>query len=263
MAVEVVRGRGYGVGSDWWSLGNIAFEMLYGYPPFVSKSRGETRNKILTWRKWLRFPAKPRISRDAVDFLSRLICEPEDRLGSRSSGATANPRPNSVIARQRSGFLGGGGGPNAAGSTSIANDGADELLSHPWLRGLDFATLHLQTPPFVPQLGSDPASTKYFEEDIAPEPLAVPEIAPGVPAPDTPRDPLLRHPEQGANLLRLRKELAFAGWTYKKPKRTVYDPRQGLDPGVFGRTDGKGTQRGRSSLRPEGTGSSFVRSLSV
>ncbi|BGP40444.1 hypothetical protein JCM10449v2_004406 [Rhodotorula kratochvilovae] len=260
MAPEVVRGRGYGVASDWWSLGIIAFEMLYGYPPFVSKSRQETRNKILTWRKSLRFPAKPRVSREAVDFLSRLICEPEERLGSRASGAGAR-RPNSVIVQRRSGFLGAGGG--AAGLTGVANDGADELLSHPWLRGLDFATLHLQMPPFVPQLGGDPASTKYFDDDIADEPLPAPEIAPGVPAPDTTRDPLLKHPEQGAELLALRKDLAFAGWTYKKPKRTVYDPRRGLDPGVFGRADGKGTYRGRSTLRPEGAGSSFARSLSV
>ncbi|GAA5833459.1 hypothetical protein JCM9279_001531 [Rhodotorula babjevae] len=257
-AYSVVRARGYGVAADWWSLGIIAFEMLFGYPPFVSKSRQETRNKILSWRKSLRFPAKPRVSREAVDFLSRLICEPEERLGSRTSGVGGR-RPNSVIVQQRSGFFAG-----AAGPVGPANDGVDELLSHPWLRGLDFATLHLQKPPFVPQLNGDPASTKYFDDDIADEPLAPPEIAPGVPAPDSTRDPLLKHPEHGEDLLKLRKELAFAGWTYKKPKRTVYDPRKGIDPAVFDRTGGeRGGERGRSSLRPTGAGSSFMRSLSI
>ncbi|GAA5895237.1 hypothetical protein JCM8208_005944 [Rhodotorula glutinis] len=264
MAPEVVRGRGYGVASDWWSLGVIAFEMLFGYPPFVSKSRQETRNKILSWRKSLRFPGKPRVSREAIDFLSRLICEPEERLGSRTSGAGGR-RPNSVVVQQRSGFLAGAA---AAGPVGPANDGVDELLNHTWLRGLDFSTLHLQTPPFVPQLNGDPASTKYFDDDIADEPLPPPEIAPGVPAPDTTRDPLLKHPEHGEDLLKLRKELAFAGWTYKKPKRPVYDPHKGIDLGVLGGAGGgrggrRGGERGRSSLRPTGAGSSFMRSLSV
>ena len=62
----------------------------------------------------------------------------------------------------------------------------------------------------------------------------------------------------------MRKELAFAGWTYKKPKRPVYDPRKGIDPGLFGRTGGeRGGERGRSNLRPTGAGSSSMRSLSV
>ena len=40
-------------------------------------------------------------------------------------------------------------------------------------------------------------------------PLPPPEIAPGVPAPDSTRDPMLRNAEQGAALLEVRKGLAF------------------------------------------------------
>lgn len=40
-------------------------------------------------------------------------------------------------------------------------------------------------------------------------PLPPPEIAPGVPAPDTTKDPMLKDPEQGAALLEVRKGLAF------------------------------------------------------
>ncbi|BGP24983.1 serine/threonine protein kinase Cbk1 [Rhodotorula toruloides] len=249
MAIEVVRGQGYDSRADWWSLGVILYEMLYGFPPFVSKSRQETRAKIHNWRQALRFPSKPHVSREAQDVIRRLICEPEDRLGSRSTSA----RPNSVLQSQRSGFM---------GSSHLGEDGAEDIKAHPWFRGLDFSTLHLQTPPFRPQLSS-PTDTKYFDDNIPPEPLPAPEIAPGVPAPDSTRDPLLKHPIKGPKLLAVRKELAFAGWTYKKPKKQVFDPRKGLSSDVFGTANGEGTYRGRSTLRAEGAGSSFVRSLSV
>ncbi|GAA5903993.1 hypothetical protein JCM6882_003795 [Rhodosporidiobolus microsporus] len=266
MAVEVLRGTGYSTGADWWSLGVIAFEMLYGYPPFVSKSRQETKQKILQWRAALRFPSRPRISREAQDFITSLICEPEHRLGSRQRTHNQQ-RPNSVIVQKRSGFL--SSAPAGIGSLSgVGDDGAEELKAHPFFRGVDWATIHQQKPPFQPDLRGDPTCTRYFDDDIRPEPLPAPEIAPGVPAPDTTRDPLLKHPVEGQHLLALRKEQAFAGWTFRKPRRQVYDPRRGrIDvEGVFGKGEGVGgvgTVRGRGANRSDGPGSSLIRSLSV
>ncbi|GAA5854195.1 hypothetical protein JCM8547_001730 [Rhodosporidiobolus lusitaniae] len=259
MAVEVLRGTGYSTGADWWSLGVILYEMLFGFPPFVSKSRQETKNKIINFRSALRFPSRPRVSREAQDIIASLICEPEYRLGSRQRTAQQQ-RPNSVIVQKRSGFL-SATGPSLTG---VADDGADEIRRHPFFKGIDWSTLHLQTPPFQPQL-KNVEDTRYFDDDIAPEPLPAPEIAPGVPAPDTTRDPLLRHPVEGQNLLALRKQQAFAGWTYKKPKNAVYDVKRGrIDPGVF-EEGGHGTirGRGRAGSRLDGPGSSFIRSLSV
>lgn len=136
---------------------------LYGYPPFVSKSRHVTRQKILTWRQSLKFPARPRASRDAQDLISRLICEREERLGTRSSPSTI--RPNAIVVQQRrSGFL--GPAPGFAG----LSDGTGDIKAHPWFRGIDFATLHLQEPPFKPDL-SDPSDTRYFDDDIEDKPL--------------------------------------------------------------------------------------------
>lgn len=161
-AVEVIRGTGYDQASDFWSLGVIAFEMLYGYPPFISKSRQQTRQKILSWRSSLRFPAKPRISREAQHFIASLLCEKEDRLG--SQGVASVARPNSIIQRQRSGFL--NGTARGMGTMNLGLiDGAQEIKAHPFFRGVDFETIHLQNPPFVPQLASAD-DTKYFEEDI-------------------------------------------------------------------------------------------------
>ncbi|GAA5894309.1 serine/threonine-protein kinase [Sporobolomyces salmoneus] len=262
MAIEVLRGTGYGVEADWWSLGVIMFEMLYGYPPFVSKSRQQTRQKILNWRQSLRFPSKARVSREAQDLILSLICEKEDRLGSRR-----NNRPNSVIQRQRSGFLNvAGPGGFTTELAGVTNDGADQIKNHPWFKGIDWARLHLETPPFQPQLRSE-TDTRYFEDDIEAVPLPAPEIAPGVPAPDTTRDPMLRHATEGDQLLELRKSQGFKNWTFKRPKKQVYDPRRGLDLSqsgdIFGKANDAGTYRGRSTLRSDGFGSSFARSLSV
>lgn len=81
------------------------FEMLFGYPCFVAKTRHITRSKILNWRQNLKFPTKPRISWDAQDFIEKLVCEREDRLG--SLAITSVSRPNSHVFSQRnSGFFG-------------------------------------------------------------------------------------------------------------------------------------------------------------
>lgn len=163
MSPEVIRGTGYDQSCDWWSLGVIMFECLYGFPPFVSKSRHVTRQKILTWRQNLKFPARPRASRDAQDLISRLICEREERLGSRANASTI--RPNAIVVQQRrSGFLG-----PAPGFAGLA-DGTEDIKAHPWFRGIDFATLHLQQPPFKPDL-RDPSDTRYFDEGIEDKPL--------------------------------------------------------------------------------------------
>lgn len=80
----------------------------------------------MTWKTSLRFPAKPRISREAQDFISSLICEREDRLGSRGTIAGAS-RPNSVVMNQRrSGFL-AGAAPGAP-TSGVQADGVEEIM---------------------------------------------------------------------------------------------------------------------------------------
>jgi len=131
MAPEVLRGMGYDQACDWWSLGVIMFEMLFGFPAFVSKSRHTTRQKILQWRTSLRFPHKPRISREAQAMIEGLLCEKEDRLGSKGWMGTMNKgnRPNSVVLQQRGGAVLKGYGEG------VANDGAEEIKAQPWFRG--------------------------------------------------------------------------------------------------------------------------------
>lgn len=44
---EVIRGDGHEFSVDWWALGVLCYEMLYGKTPFKGKNRKETFSKIL------------------------------------------------------------------------------------------------------------------------------------------------------------------------------------------------------------------------
>lgn len=64
---------------DWWSVGAIMFEMAVGYPPFYSEDPMSTCRKIVNWKKFLKFPEKPRISPEAKDFVCSLLCDVDSR----------------------------------------------------------------------------------------------------------------------------------------------------------------------------------------
>lgn len=236
MAPEVIRGQGYSYSCDWWSLGVIMFECLYGYPPFVSNSRHVTRQKILNWKQSLRFPSLPRVSHEAVDLMQQLLCEPEDRLGSQTS--TSVTRPNSMIVQaRRSAFI------TPSGATRSV-DGAELIKAHPFFRGIEWANIHRYSAPFRPDL-RNPEDTRHFDDDIPAEPLAPANGAP----PDATRDPLLRDKVHGQEILDVRKALAFAGFTHKSPRAISYvrvDKAFNPEPDSYGQGE---PERGRSMLR--------------
>ncbi|CAG8445662.1 3688_t:CDS:2 [Ambispora leptoticha] len=193
MAPEVLRGTGYDRGCDWWSLGVIIFEMLYGYPPFCSKTRHTTRIKIINWRQTLRFPSRPKASREVQDLIEKLICERENRIG---SGSTSNNLKSLYTDNRKSSVAGLGD--------------ASEIKAHPWFKDIDWDNLHNTTPPFRPKLKSD-IDTRYFEEITDDNPLAPPEGE----GERKPRDPMLRDRKHGTEILNMRKQLAFVGYTYR------------------------------------------------
>ncbi|KAJ7594009.1 kinase-like domain-containing protein [Mycena floridula] len=234
MSPEVIRGHGYSYSCDWWSLGVIMYECLYGFPPFVSNSRHVTRQMILNWRQSLKFPNRPRVSHEGIDLLQQLLCEPEDRLGSQAAASVS--RPNSMVMQARRSGLMAGGNPNT--------DGAEFIKSHPWFRGVDWHNIHRYPAPYRPEL-RDAADTRHFDPDIPPEPLAP---ANGAPA-DATRDPLLRDKIHGAEILDVRKALAFAGFTHKSPRAISYvraDMAFDARPDTYGQTT---AQRGHSTVR--------------
>ncbi|KAJ3229085.1 hypothetical protein HDU81_005670 [Chytriomyces hyalinus] len=87
MAPEVVNKAGYLNSIDWWSLGIMTFEMLYGYTPFAGDDDIETKFSIRN--DDVEFPADPKspVSDEAQDMILCLLEKiPAQRLGSDDNG---------------------------------------------------------------------------------------------------------------------------------------------------------------------------------
>jgi serine/threonine protein kinase len=79
LAPEVLRKQEYDRAVDWWCLGVVLYEMLYGLPPFYSRDTAEMYDNILF--KPLRL--KSNISPDARSILEGLLQKDKTkRLGS-------------------------------------------------------------------------------------------------------------------------------------------------------------------------------------
>ncbi|KAG0026878.1 hypothetical protein BGZ82_009260 [Podila clonocystis] len=116
MAPEVLLRKGYFESVDWWSLGVVMFELLFGKRPFRGKSNELLTNSIL--RDPLPFPdnVSDLVSANCVDVLSKL-CE---RDISKRLGCTS--------------------------------EGLDGFKRHPWFEGIDWDKLVSKEaiPPFEP-----------------------------------------------------------------------------------------------------------------
>jgi serine/threonine protein kinase len=53
-------------------MGVILYEMLVGYPPFVSEESSMTWHKIQNWRKYLVIPKESNLSSSACDLIRQL-----------------------------------------------------------------------------------------------------------------------------------------------------------------------------------------------
>ncbi|TYI39628.1 hypothetical protein ES332_A02G107600v1 [Gossypium tomentosum] len=124
IAPEVLLKRGYGMECDWWSLGAIMFEMLVGYPPFYSEEPLSTCRKIVNWRTHLKFPEEAKLSAEAKDLIRKLLCNVEQRLGTK---------------------------------------GAYEIKAHPWFKDIEWDRLYQREAAFIPQVNSD-LDTQNFEK---------------------------------------------------------------------------------------------------
>ena len=80
LAPEIILEKGSNRPADWWSLGILVYEMLFGIPPFYSKDQQEMYRKTLL--QPLKFSSKVIISPEAKDFIAGLLVKaPQKRLG--------------------------------------------------------------------------------------------------------------------------------------------------------------------------------------
>nr|AML77696.1 putative LOV domain-containing protein [Bixa orellana] len=108
IAPEIISGAGHTSAVDWWALGILLYEMLYGYTPFRGKTRQKTFSNIL--QKDLKFPRSTPVSLHAKQLMYRLLHrDPKSRLGSR--------------------------------------EGANEVKQHPFFKGVNWALVRCMNPP--------------------------------------------------------------------------------------------------------------------
>ncbi|OJD24367.1 AGC/NDR/NDR protein kinase [Blastomyces percursus] len=166
MAPEVIRGDLYDGRCDWWSVGVIIYECLYGFTPFAAETRHDTKVKILKHAETLYFPHdKPSdrlISAEAIDLIGQMLQEKEYRLCSKkymlNDYMHSKKLPGGLLNR-----------PMNKQSTNyqgyyVYPDDAGDIKDHPFFKGIRWGELHSRKPPFVPKVKSW-EDTKYFEDE--------------------------------------------------------------------------------------------------
>jgi serine/threonine protein kinase len=91
MAPEILTETdGYTRACDYWSVGVILYEMLFGGPPFSdeSRDRNKTIYRIIHSNKYLRFPDSPHDS--AIDLI-RLLIQPVSKRPKSISAINSHP----------------------------------------------------------------------------------------------------------------------------------------------------------------------------
>ncbi|KAK4487645.1 hypothetical protein RD792_005699 [Penstemon davidsonii] len=108
IAPEIITGASHSSAIDWWSLGILLYEMLYGRTPFRGKNRQKTFANIL--HKDLTFPSSIPVSLAARQLIHALLNrDPGSRLGS--------------------------------------NGGANEIKQHPFFREINWPLIRFMKPP--------------------------------------------------------------------------------------------------------------------
>jgi len=67
MAPEVFKGTGYGTSVDWWAMGVVFYECIYGHRPFQTESIADL--KVAICNQAIEYPAKEHVSRDCISLI--------------------------------------------------------------------------------------------------------------------------------------------------------------------------------------------------
>nr|AML79338.1 putative LOV domain-containing protein [Ipomoea purpurea] len=92
IAPEIITGAGHSSAIDWWALGVLIYEMLYGRTPFRGKNRQKTFANILN--KDLTFPSSVPVSLAGRQLIHALLNrDPGSRLGSKGGANEIKQHP--------------------------------------------------------------------------------------------------------------------------------------------------------------------------
>ncbi|KAJ1788308.1 serine/threonine protein kinase, AGC [Coemansia sp. RSA 2167] len=132
LAPEVIKGVGHSSAVDWWTLGILIFEMLFGSTPFKGSNRNATfRNILKSDITFLHPPTHQAVSAPCKALVRRLLTKSDKkRLGSRA--------------------------------------GAADVKQHAWFKGLTWALLRNRTPPILPL--ADPQKQQLLQFALTYEP---------------------------------------------------------------------------------------------
>ncbi|CAN7984770.1 unnamed protein product [Ixodes hexagonus] len=70
----------HGTGCDWWSLGVVGYEMLFGQNPFADDRITVTYNNIMNFKDSLTFPKEAEVSETAIKMLQGLLTSADQRF---------------------------------------------------------------------------------------------------------------------------------------------------------------------------------------
>lgn len=129
MAVEILTQQGYTHLVDYWSLGVILYEFIYGVTPFGADTVKEVFNRVQNWEQHLHPPEFASdedypVSPEFWDLMEHLICNAKNRFQSIS-----------------------------------------DIQAHPWFRSFNWDAIRTMEPPFIPEL-EDEADTSYFQNEV-------------------------------------------------------------------------------------------------
>ena len=131
LAPETINGLGQDEMSDWWSLGCILFEFIYGYPPFHGDTPEKVFENILARKIDWPEDENSSVSEDAKDLMTKLMTiESKDRLG--------------------------------ANMAEKYSSGGEEIRRHSWFNGTKWETLLEDEAQFIPA-PENPEDTEYFD----------------------------------------------------------------------------------------------------
>ncbi|EXJ91391.1 hypothetical protein A1O1_04503 [Capronia coronata CBS 617.96] len=140
------------------------YECLFGFTPFACEDRHQTKLKILQHKKTLLFPeietvAGPSI--EAMDLMMQILVEKEKRLCSRQY--ELNDFTRKIVRGRVVRCTADKTHQNYQGYFVYPGD-AEDIKRHAFFRDIDWDTVHLRRPPFVPRV-RDWEDTKYFDDE--------------------------------------------------------------------------------------------------